>query len=191
MEGILISYQIIPKDKRIEAEFELSDLLMLLAKKYPGIDNIDKFLVHLPFRGLLLLDLSDYVKNLSNEEKIELKKLFLEEFEKAKEEQRARAIVKVVPFDKLVRTDLVEIEKAVAELSTRITGKWRITLRRRGDVKLKREDIIKAAAKPIDTSKYPVDLKNPDFVVYIDIIGDLTGILIATKDEAKKLKLKS
>ncbi len=88
-----------------------------------------------------------------------------------------RVIQRVIPIERVVRTDLEEIARAARELALAKIGpgeKFRITVEKR-HTELGTMDIIKAAAEGIDR---PVDLKNPDKIVLIEVVGGLTGISV-------------
>ncbi len=88
-----------------------------------------------------------------------------------------RVIQRVIPIERVVRTDLEEIARAARELAlAKIEPgeKFRITVEKR-HTELGTMDIIKAAAEGIDR---PVDLKNPDKIVLIEVVGGLTGISV-------------
>ena len=85
-----------------------------------------------------------------------------------------RYALRIVPVQKVVQTDLEEIQKATKEMSEKI-GKnqtFRVTVEKRF-TELHSRDIIEAAAGDI---KNKVDLKNPDWILQIEVLGALTGI---------------
>jgi tRNA acetyltransferase TAN1 len=69
------------------------------------------------------------------------------------------------------------MRKAVEQLKTEIHAgeKWRITLEKRRFTKYHTIEIIKNIAELIDEK---VDLKNPDKILHINIIGKYAGISI-------------
>ena len=86
-----------------------------------------------------------------------------------------------IPIDVVVPTKLEELEKVGAELEPRIAPeeKFRITVEKRySDIGTM--DVINAVAKHINRK---VDLKNPDKIVLVEIIGGLTGVSVITPDE--------
>jgi len=84
---------------------------------------------------------------------------------------------KWVPIDLWTYSDIDSMKKAVGQLKTEIhTGeKWRITLEKRRYTKYHKIEIIKNIAELIDEK---VNLKNPDKILRIDIIGKYAGISI-------------
>lgn len=188
MEALLASYAVVPEDRRVQAEYELSDLFMELSKEFPGIENVESFIVPLNIRGLILLDLSKYTSRLSAEERLKLKKRILELFERAKQEGRVLSLLKVIPFDRLVRTDLNEIRRVAEEFAPHVKGPWKVVLRRRAGTPFERKEIIQAIASVI---KEPVNLTSPNYVVYVDTLGpQFTGMSLFSREEARMLRLR-
>ncbi|RLI10994.1 RNA methyltransferase [Candidatus Bathyarchaeota archaeon] len=100
----------------------------------------------------------------------------------AERPEEFRVIQRVIPIERVVRTDLAEIARAAQELAlTKIEPgeKFRITVEKR-HTQLGSMDIIKAVAEGIDR---PVDLKNPDKIVLIEVVGGLTGISVIRPDD--------
>ncbi|RLI39210.1 RNA methyltransferase [Candidatus Bathyarchaeota archaeon] len=88
-----------------------------------------------------------------------------------------RVIQRVIPIERVVRTDLAEIARAAQELALakiEPDEKFRITVEKR-HTELGRMEIIRAVAEGINRS---VDLENPDKIVLIEVVGALTGIAI-------------
>jgi len=83
---------------------------------------------------------------------------------------------RIIPIEKVVRTDLTEIQKVVIDLASRIkeNESFRVTLEKRF-TGTSSKDLIDAAANSIERK---VDLNNPDKIVLIEVVGGLTGISI-------------
>ena len=95
----------------------------------------------------------------------------------AERPEEFRVIQRVIPIERLVRTELSEIARAAQELAnSKIEPgeKFRITLEKRHTT-LGRMEVIRAVAEGIDRL---VDLENPDKIVLIEIVGGLTGISV-------------
>ena len=90
-------------------------------------------------------------------------------------------LLKVVPIELVVSTGLGEVEEAARRLSERIgEGEtFRITVEKRHS-NLSTVSIIEAAARPI---KRKVNLKNPDRILHIEVLGKVTGISLIKPDE--------
>jgi len=92
-----------------------------------------------------------------------------------------RYTLRVIPVEKVVRTDLGEIERAATELGAKIgeNETFRVTVEKRfTETPLK--DIIEAAAVNIERR---VDLNNPDKIVLVEVLGGLTGISVVKPTE--------
>ncbi len=85
-----------------------------------------------------------------------------------------RYALRIVPIQRVVPTTLAEIKKATQEMAEKIgeNQSFRVTIEKRF-TELHSKDIIEAAAGDI---KRKVDLKNPDWVLQIEILSGLTGV---------------
>jgi tRNA acetyltransferase TAN1 len=85
-----------------------------------------------------------------------------------------RYALRIVPIQIVVRTDLSEIKKSTQELASKIgeNQSFRVTVEKRF-TEFHSIDIIEAAAGDLNRR---VDLKNPDWILQIEILGRLTGI---------------
>jgi tRNA acetyltransferase TAN1 len=92
-----------------------------------------------------------------------------------------RYTLRIIPIEKVVRTDLGEIERVATELSGKIgeNETFRVTLEKRF-TSMPTRDIIEAAAANIERE---VDLNNPSKILLIEVIGGLTGISVIKPDE--------
>jgi len=91
-----------------------------------------------------------------------------------------RYILRLIPIEKVVRTDLGDIVNAARELGSRIGEKetFRVTVEKRFTTMSKLE-IIEAVARDI---KRKVDLGRPDKVILIEVVGGLTGVSLTDSD---------
>lgn len=91
-----------------------------------------------------------------------------------------RFLLRVIPIEKIVRTDLTSIQQASAELGSRIKENetFRITVEKRFTV-LSTRQIIEAAAAQI---KREVNLETPDKVLMIEVVGGSTGMSLVKPD---------
>ncbi len=85
-----------------------------------------------------------------------------------------RFALRILPIERVVPTDLEEIKRATQELAARIgeNETFRVTVEKRFTTFHSR-DIIEAVASDI---KRKADMKNPDRIVLIEVLGGLTGI---------------
>lgn len=91
-----------------------------------------------------------------------------------------RYILRLIPIEKVVRTDLNDITDATKELGLRIgeNETFRITVEKRFTAMSKLE-IIEAVAASV---KRKVDLDKPDKVLLIEVVGGLTGLSLMGSD---------
>jgi len=87
-----------------------------------------------------------------------------------------RYTLRVIPIEKVVRTTLEDIEKASAELSSKIGEKesFRVSVEKRYS-ELPTEQIIEVVATTIERK---VSLEKPDKIVLIETVGKFTGISV-------------
>jgi len=92
-----------------------------------------------------------------------------------------RYTLRVIPVEKVVRTELEDIQKTVTELASKIgeNESFRVTVEKRF-TQVSTRDVIETAAANIERR---VDLENPDKIVLIEIVGKFTGISILKRNE--------
>jgi tRNA acetyltransferase TAN1 len=92
-----------------------------------------------------------------------------------------RYTLRAIPVEKVVRTNLNDIQQAVTELATKIGGDetFRVTAEKRF-TSIATRDIIETAAANI---KNKVDLTSPNKIILIEVVGGFTGVSIVKPDE--------
>ena len=87
-----------------------------------------------------------------------------------------RYTLRVVPIERVVRTDLKEIQRATTKLASKIREDetFRVTVEKRFTDVLSQE-IIEAVAVNVERR---VDLEKPDKIVLVEVVGRLTGISV-------------
>jgi tRNA acetyltransferase TAN1 len=92
-----------------------------------------------------------------------------------------RYTLRIIPVEKIVRTDLGEIQQAAMELSSKIgeDETFRVTVEKRF-TETPTQDIIEATAANIERK---VDLNNPDKILLIEVVGGLTGLSVIKPNE--------
>jgi len=97
-------------------------------------------------------------------------------------------ILKVIPIDFICETNVNIIKKTVHENQKEFINKedsFKIILKRRKHEKIERNDFIEEIASIIDNK---VDLKNPDKIVRIEVLGNISGVSFLKKNEIIKFK---
>ncbi|MFW9918162.1 MAG: THUMP domain-containing protein [Candidatus Thorarchaeota archaeon] len=91
-----------------------------------------------------------------------------------------RFAIRFTPLERCVNSDLEEIVNSVKELLDRIKEDetFRVTVRRR-HTSLENMEVVSAIASVVDRK---VDLDKPDKTVWIEIVGELTGISILDQE---------
>jgi len=100
-----------------------------------------------------------------------------------------RYALRIIPVERVVRTDLDEVKRTAAELAAKIEENetFRVTVEKRF-INLHTRNFIEAAASGIHRK---VNLENPDKVLLIEVVSGLTGIsLIKPSDVLAVLKEK-
>ncbi|MDI6905335.1 MAG: THUMP domain-containing protein [Candidatus Bathyarchaeia archaeon] len=92
-----------------------------------------------------------------------------------------RYTLRIIPIEKVVRTDLGEIQRVATELNSKIgeNETFRVTVEKRF-TEIPTRDIIEVAAANIERK---VDLNKPDKILLIEVIGGLTGISVIKPDD--------
>ena len=92
-----------------------------------------------------------------------------------------RYTLRIIPIEKVVRTDSDEIQCVATELSSKIgeNETFRVTVEKRFTAMPSR-NIIEEAAANIERK---VDLSKPDKILLIEIVGGLTGISVIKPDD--------
>ena len=85
-----------------------------------------------------------------------------------------RYALRILPIERVVPTDLVEIKHATQELAQKIgeDQSFRVTVEKRFTT-LHSKDLIEAAAGDI---KRPVNLEKPDLILLVEVLGAVTGL---------------
>ena len=92
-----------------------------------------------------------------------------------------RYALRVIPVEKVVRTDLEEIKRAATELAEGIgeNETFRVTVEKRF-TSLHARDFIEAAATGIQRK---ANLDNPDKILLIEVVGGLTGLSLIRQSD--------
>lgn len=92
-----------------------------------------------------------------------------------------RYTLRIIPIEKVVRTDLGEIQSVATELGSKIeeNESFRVTVEKRF-TETSARDIVEAAAANI---KRKVDLNKPDKILLVEVVGGLTGVSIIKPDD--------
>lgn len=92
-----------------------------------------------------------------------------------------RYLLRVIPIEKVVKTNTDEIVRATGELAARIgeNETFRVTVEKRF-TEVSGNAIIEAVASGI---KRKVNLSSPDRIVLIEIVGGFTGISVVKKSD--------
>ena len=92
-----------------------------------------------------------------------------------------RFALRIIPVQQVLPTDLEEIKRAANEFAKKIgeTESFRVTVEKRF-TSLHSQDLIAAVASDI---KQKVDLKNPDWVLLIEVLGGFTGLSLLRPNE--------
>ena len=113
---------------------------------------------------------------LSHQETIKTIKKIIED-----EPWRIRSILRIFPAEQIIESEIEQIVGAIQSMLKKIgeDETFRITIEKRLS-DLSRQEIIKAVASKIGRK---VDLKNPNWVVLIEIIGNKTGISVVNPSQ--------
>jgi tRNA acetyltransferase TAN1 len=92
-----------------------------------------------------------------------------------------RFILRIIPIERVVRTDLDLIQQAVADLISKIDENetFRVTVEKRFTVTHSKEIIEKVAAGV----KRKVDLTSPDKIILVEVVGGFTGVSVLNPED--------
>lgn len=92
-----------------------------------------------------------------------------------------RFAIKFTPLERCVPSSITDITKAAEELLPKINKdeSFRVTVRRR-HTDLENMEVVKAVASVVERK---VDLDNPDKTIWVEIVGEATGISVLDQDE--------
>jgi tRNA acetyltransferase TAN1 len=92
-----------------------------------------------------------------------------------------RYALRIIPIERVLRTNLDEIQRSVIELAEKIRAdeSFRVTVEKRF-TEMPSRTIVEAAAANIERT---VDLERPDKIVLIEVIGKITGISVIEPEE--------
>lgn len=92
-----------------------------------------------------------------------------------------RYLLRLIPVEKVVQTNLEQVQTAIKELSPKIAEEetFRVTVEKRFTT-MSSKELIEAAALCV---KRKVNLSKPDKIILIEVLGGLTGVSITKPDE--------
>lgn len=87
-----------------------------------------------------------------------------------------RYTLRIIPIEKVVRTDLGKIQEVATELASKIEEDetFRVTVEKRFS-KTSTSELVEAAAASVERK---VSLEKPDKIVLVEVIGGLTGVSV-------------
>jgi len=97
-------------------------------------------------------------------------------------------ILKIVPIDFICETDTKTIKYIIQENYKKFIDEhdtFKISLKRRHHEKIERTNFIEEVTKNIENK---VNLENPDKIIHIEILGNISGVSILNKNEIIKVK---
>lgn len=99
----------------------------------------------------------------------------------SKEPWRISSLLRFIPIEETTPSRIEDIAEIATRLSAKIPeeSSFRITVEKR-HTSLSSQDIIKAVAENIHRR---VDLKDPDYIVLIEVLGGVTGISVIKPDQ--------
>jgi len=150
----------------VNAKAEIWFTLLMCGDKYPIISGIK-------YPGLITA-----ATNIDNKDVILKIKKILE-----KNSNFFQFILKIVPIDYVCETKLNVIKEFVEKYYTLYLNKedsFKIELKRRKNEIIERDTIIESVAKIINNR---VDLDNPDKIIRIELLGNVSGISFLNPDD--------
>ncbi len=181
IEGILFSYEIIPRDRGDTALEEVSMLFEKMKRDIPELENVEIILRPEGVKGLILVDLRRVMKEKSEENAEELSDIIRKRISEAFDAGELLSISKIRMIHRIVKTDIKDIEKQGEFFSRYINDKWKIDIHTRK--LLDRMETIRKVASHI---KMPVDLKNPKYILHIEVLGPSITVIYLVNTEKRE-----
>jgi len=186
IEGILFSYEIIPRDRGDIALDEVNRFVAKMKDRYPELEEADIIFKPEGLKGLILVDLRGTVQKMPKEKLEEFSKTMINALREALDRGELLSISKIRIIHKIVRTDIAAIAKEAPYFAKYINDRWKIDIHTRKIID--RMETIKAVAAHISQ---PVDLKNPRYVLYIEVLGPaLTVMYLVDKEKESETILR-
>ena len=99
------------------------------------------------------------------------------------EDWRFRYVLRVIPIESITNSNPSDITMVATELSKRkisSSDSFKLSVEKRHNSYLRSSDLINTIAKDIDN---PVDLETPNWIVLIEVLGNVTGIAVLHHDQ--------
>jgi tRNA acetyltransferase TAN1 len=99
------------------------------------------------------------------------------------EDWRFRYVLRVIPIESVTNSNPSDITMVATELSKRkisSSDSFKLSVEKRHNSYLRSSDLINTIAKDIDN---PVDLETPNWIVLIEVLGNVTGIAVLHHDQ--------
>jgi tRNA acetyltransferase TAN1 len=146
-------------------------------REYDAVDELNVILqrFNIDMEMIEIQNVSGIILALANLNPFELITKFKELL--AEEPWQFRYILRVIPIERALYTDLKNIEREVENLTLKkikVNDTFRISVEKRHTSKRSKE-IISSIANKLQNK---VSLENPDWIILIEIIGNKTGISI-------------
>ncbi len=146
-------------------------------REYDAVDELNVILqrFNIDMEMIEIQNVSGIILALANLNPFELITKFKELL--AEEPWQFRYILRVIPIERALYTDLKNIEREVENLTLKkikVNDTFRISVEKRHTSKRSKE-IISSVANKLQNR---VSLENPDWIILIEIIGNKTGISI-------------
>ncbi len=93
---------------------------------------------------------------------------------------------RIVPVDKMIKSDLASIIEAVLQLIPKKPSKVRIECQRRGRLIRSSQEVESVVGSALTSLGHEVQMRSPQIVVRIDIIGEWTTISVGSPERFVK-----
>jgi tRNA(Ser,Leu) C12 N-acetylase TAN1 len=87
-------------------------------------------------------------------------------------------VFKIIPVDSLIKSDIDAISKEAVRLTNRGQHRVAVVCKRRGRVIASSSKVEAFVGQVLKLKGHIIDLKNPDIIIRIDIIGERTTISV-------------
>lgn len=168
-----------PRDRGDIAFEDINKLFDKIRSELDVKGDIDIMFKPEGVKGLILVDLRNVIKNLPPEKAENISNTIWGKIIESFDKGELLSVSKIRRIHKIVPTDIDDIEKQAEFFAKYIDSEWKIDIHTKKIID--RTKTIRSVASHINQ---PVNLKNPRYILYIEVIGPTITVmyLVDTKN---------
>ncbi len=178
IEGLLFSYEIMPRDRGMFAFEEVNRFIESAKGTIREVGEAEVVFNPEGVKGLILVDLRRAFSKLTDEEADSRRRRIISLLREAFDRGELLSISRVRILHKITRTNVAEIAECARIFVPYIKDRWKIEIHTKKLID--RMETIRAVAAHIDQK---VDLKNPRYILHIEVIGPTITVMYLVDSE--------